>query len=78
MHDPRPMKCIVINLPSAKDRRRAMRSQYDALGIEFEIFEATDWRDLNEEDWTLVGRKSRVREGRRPLSDGLIACHLSH
>ena len=75
---PRAMKCIVINLPRAETRREAMRKQFDDLGIEFEIFEATDWRDLNEEDWALVDRESRDREGRRPLSDGMIACHLSH
>ena len=46
--------------------------------IAFEIFAGTDWRDLNEEDWALVDRESRDREGRRPLSDGMIACHLSH
>ena len=77
-HAPRAMKCIVINLPRAEARRRAMYRQFDALGIEFEIFNAIDWRDLGEEDWALVDRKSRDREGRRPLSDGMVACHLSH
>ena len=72
------MKCIVINLPRAEGRLRAMRKQFDALGIEFDIFEATDWRELGEDDWALVDRESRDREGRRPLSDGMIACHLSH
>ena len=72
------MKCIVINLPRAEVRREAMRKQFDALGIEYEIFDATDWRDLDEEDWALVDRESRDREGRRPLSDGMVACHLSH
>ncbi len=76
--DPRAMKCIVINLPRADVRREAMRKQFDALSIEFDIFEATDWCDLNEEYWALVGRKSRVREGRRPLSDGMCACYLTH
>ncbi len=75
---PRAMKCIVINLPRAETRREAMRSQFGALGIEFEILDATDWRDLDEQDWALVDRESRDREGRRPLSDGMIACHLSH
>ena len=72
------MKCIVINLPRAEARREAMRKQFEALGIEFEIFDAIDWRDLGERDWALVDRKSRDMEGRRPLSDGMIACHLSH
>ncbi len=72
------IKCIVINLPRAEARREAMQNQFDTLGIEFEIFDATDWRELNEEDWAIVDRKSRDKEGRRPLSDGMIACHLSH
>ena len=75
---PRVMKCIVINLPRAEARREAMRKQFETLGIEFDIFDATDWRDLGEEDWALVDRNARDREGRRPLSDGMIACHLSH
>ena len=75
---PRAMKCIVINLPRAEARREAMHRQFDALGIESEIFDATDWRELSEQDWILVDRKSRDMEGRRPLSDGMIACHLSH
>ena len=75
---PRAMKCFVINLPRAEARREAIRRQFDALGTEFEIFDAIDWRDLGEEDWALVDRKSREMEGRRPLSDGMIACHLSH
>ena len=69
----RAIKCIVINLPRAEAKRRAMRRQFEALGIEFEIFKAIDWRDLGEEDW-----ESRDREGRRPLSDGMVACHPSH
>ena len=78
VHDPRAMKCIVINLPRAEDRRQAMCRQFDALDMDFEIFNAIDWRDLSEEDWALVDRKSRDSEGRRPLSDGMVACHLSH
>ncbi|MCE2453026.1 MAG: glycosyltransferase family 25 protein [Nitrospinae bacterium] len=75
---PHTMKCIVINLLRAEARREAMRKQFEALGMKFEIFDATDWRDLGEKDWTLVDRESRDREGRRPLSNGMIACYLSH
>ena len=78
VHAQRTIKCILINLPRAESRRKAMRKQFDALGVEYEIFDATDWRDMGEADWALVNRKSRDREGRRPLSDGMIACHLSH
>ena len=77
-HAPGVMKCIVINLPRAEARREAMRRQFYTLGIEFEILDATDWRNLDEEDWAFVDRESRDLEGRRPLSDTMIACHLSH
>ena len=72
------MKCIVINLPRAEARRQAMSKQFDAFDMEFEIFDAIDWRDMGEADWALVDRKSRDMDGRRPLSDGMVACHLSH
>ena len=75
---PLAMDCIVINLPRAQARLQVMRRQFEAAGLEFEVLEAIDWRDLGEEDWTLVDRKARDREGRRPLSDGMIACYLSH
>ena len=74
----RVMKCIVINLPRAKERREAMSRQFNALDMEFDIFGGIDWRDLSEQDWMLVDRKSRDLEGRRPLSEGMVACHLSH
>ena len=74
----RAMKCIVINLPCAEKRRQAVSRQFEAVGLEFEILEAIDWRDLSGEDWALMDRKSRDREGRRSLSIGIIACHPSH
>lgn len=77
-HAPRAMRCIVINLPRAEARRRSMHRQFDALRMEFEILDGIDWRDLSEREWALVDRKSRDMEGRRPLSDGMVACHLSH
>ena len=77
-HAPRPVPCIVINLPRAEARRTAMRRQFETVGMEFKILDAVDWRDLGEADFALVDRKSRDREGRRPLSDGMVACHLSH
>lgn len=55
-----------------------MTRQFDEFGIEFETFDAIDWRDLSEKDCESVDRKARYREGRRALSQGMIACHLSH
>ncbi len=72
------MKIYVINLERAAERRIAMRRQFDELGLRFEFFPGTDWRELTEEDWQEVDRDGRAREGRSPLSPGMVACHLSH
>lgn len=72
------MKCLVINLPRATARREAMIGQLNNLHIEFELLDAIDGSKLTKHDWTLVDRKSRDLEGRRPLSQGMVGCHLSH
>ena len=72
------MNIFVINLPRAEARRNAMSRQFRDLGLTFEFFAGTDWRELSAEDWLEVDRKTRASEGRRPLSPGMVACHLSH
>ena len=72
------VKCVVINLPRAKARLRAIAGQFNQLNTDFETLEATDWRDLNELDYEHVDREARDKEGRRALSPAMIACHLSH
>ena len=72
------MKIFVISLPRAEARRNAMSTQFRDLDLAFEFFAGTDWRELSTEDWREVDRTSRAREGRRPLSPGMVACHLSH
>ena len=77
-HGPIRMKCLIINLPRATARREAMIRQLNNLHIEFELLDAIDGRNLTKHDWTLVDKKSRDLEGRRPLSQGMVGCHLSH
>jgi len=72
------VKCVVINLPRAKARLRAIAGQFNQLSIDFETLEATDWRDLNKQDYENVDQDARNKEGRRALSPGMVACHLSH
>ena len=55
-----------------------MVKQFNALDMEFEILDGVDGRNLTDQDWMLVDTKSRDMEGRRPLSQGMIGCHLSH
>ena len=72
------MRCVVINLPRAKVRRQNVTQQFESLKIGFELLEAIDWRNLGAQERRFVDRETRDREGRRPLTDGMIACHLSH
>ncbi len=72
------MQVLCINVPRASDRRAAMIEQFHRLDMAFEIFPATDWQDLDEADFALVDAEARRRQGRLPLSDGMIACALSH
>jgi glycosyl transferase family 25 len=55
-----------------------MTRQFKRLDIEFETLDATDWRNLTKHDYENVDRETRDKQGRRPLSPGMIACHLSH
>ena len=55
-----------------------MIKQFNTLDMEFEILDGVDGRNLTDQDWMLVDTKSRDIEGRRPLSQGMIGCHLSH
>ena len=72
------MQVLCINVARASDRRAAMIEQFHRLGMAFEIFPATDWQNLKEADFALVDAETRRRQGRRPLSDGMIAASVSH
>ncbi len=73
------MQHFIINLERAEERRRKIVAEFQACGLEFEILKAIDHRTLGEEEIAgRVDKEARRREGRRPLSDGMIACALSH
>lgn len=44
-HDPKAVKCLVINLPHRGDRLRQIARECKDIGIEFERFPATEGRD---------------------------------
>ena len=72
------MRTILVNLERAEERRSAMTEQFRSLGMDFELLVATDWKDLSTTERALVDVEARRREGRRLLSDGMVACWLSH
>ena len=63
------MQVLCINMPRASDRRVAMIKQFRRLGMAFEIFSATDWRNLDEADFPPVDAEARWRQGRRRQRD---------
>ena len=75
------MKCYVLNLERAVERRQESERQFDQYGIEFEFFAGVDWRDLSEQDiLENVHPKylSNQRKQKQPLIHGTLACWLSH
>ena len=72
------MHVLCINLERSTKRRVAMKEQFRRLKISHEFFRATDWKELTETDLQLVDTEVRHREGRQPLTKGMIACAVSH
>lgn len=69
---------IVISLPDAAERRRAVTDQLDQLGLTYRVFNAVDGRRLSDEHRALVDpcwRQKRRGEALRPAE---IGCALSH
>ena len=49
-----------------------------SLGMEFEILKATDWKELTEQDCSMVDSATRERQGQKPLSKAMVAAVTSH
>ena len=72
------MRCIVINLPLAWERREAIDREFRQVGLSFEYWPAVDGHRLTEEDHQFVDHAGRRRLGLRALDDSSVACLLSH
>jgi glycosyl transferase, family 25 len=72
------MLTLVINLDRAAERREAIATRLNQLGVPFEFFRATDGRNLNEAERRNVDDARRRRYSRFPLTGNEIACGLSH
>ena len=72
------MRCIVINLPVAWERREAIDHEFRKVGLEYEIWNAVDGHSLSDSDRAIIDHRARTRLGRRPMDDSSIACLLSH
>ena len=73
------MKCVVINLERAHDRRERIAEQFENLGIEFEFFTGADGHELPEEDYTRYGDgRSGLVNWKHPNVPGMLGCWISH
>ena len=67
------MQIIVINLPSAIERRNLQKDQLTKLGLEYTIQDATSTSDIREETY-----KKHYFDWQRPLIKTEVACYYSH
>lgn len=81
------IKCFVVNLPSATDRCQACCEHLDLLGLEYEVFSATDGQTLSPQDLDKCDLSSKsflnLAAGRKvcmenQLSKQEFGCALSH
>ena len=72
------MRCIVINLPLARERREAIQCEFRKIGVDYELWSAVSRLDLNDGTRQLIDQETRWRRGMLPMDDATIACLLSH
>ena len=71
------MRVVLINLERALARRERMAAEFARVGIDYEIWPATDARLLTVEDREFVDQDTRRRLGLYPIPDGSLANTLS-
>ena len=73
------MKCVVINLTRAHERRARIAEQFETLGIEFELFVGIDGHMLPEEEHIRHGdRQSGLVNWVHPNVPGMLGAWISH
>ena len=73
------MKCFVINLERAVDRRNKIIDEFKRHSVQFEFFTAKDKLQLNDCDLREVGAfEAKYLNWKYPDFNGHLACWLSH
>jgi len=72
------MRCIVINLASACERRQAIHKEFRKVDLPYELWPATSPSDLTDEIKRSVDHQARDRLGLRRLDTASLGCLLSH
>lgn len=71
------MRVVLINLKRARERRERMAAQFARVGLNYEVWPATDARLLTEDERQFADQETRKRRGLHPLPDGSLANTLS-
>ena len=72
------MKCYVISLPRAGERRERVTEEFRRANLPFQFFDAVDGTRLSETTLASVDREARQRRGLSRLDEAALACVLSH
>ena len=71
------MRCVVINLPRATERLRAISGEFSRIGQTYEVWPAVDGQKLSKSNRAFVDSKARHSLGLYPVPDGSLANTLS-
>lgn len=72
------MKCFVINLKRAVERKQYISNQLQQLSSDFEIVEGFDWKDIDPISFTQTASNLKIKNSFRTLTPSQMACNLSH
>ena len=72
------MKCFVINLKRAVERRQYITTQLTKIIQEFEFVEGIDWKDINPYSLSQTARHIKIKNSFRTMTLGQMGCNLSH
>jgi glycosyl transferase family 25 len=67
------MNILIINLPSAIERRNFQQEQFSKLSLNFEFLDATSTSDISTATY-----KKHAKDWQRPLQKTEVACYFSH
>lgn len=72
------MKCFVINLKRAVERKQYISNQLNQFSQEFEFFEGVDWKDIDPDCVSQTASHIKIKNSYRTLTLGQMGCNLSH
>lgn len=72
------MKCFVINLKRATNRKKYITHQLNQVSQKFEVIEGVDWQNIDPSLLPKTTKNFKIKNSFRTLTPGQIGCNLSH